>query len=160
MEENNFDKVMKYIDEAEKIFDKVDESFQRMSRGNIINTSFGTTSLVTNLRKANKIFKKVEKLNKEAGDSYTEEQAQIILAKAQELTSRYEMYYKLIDQANEIAKSYMKEYGKATVDVARDTIKETFGGIFHRHKKNGIDDSTENVSESDNDDKGDSNGAN
>lgn len=136
---NNFDKVMDLIERAEKVMNACDESFQGMMRGGIINTSLGTPALLRNLKKANSIYKKLDKLTREGGDSYTPEQAQTIELKAKELTKRYDVYLKLVNQANEIAKGYVKSSGEAVVDAAKETITDakdkvtdTFSGVFHK----------------------------
>ena len=132
---NNFDEVMELIARAEKLIAKVDESFQRMSRGGIVNTSWGSTLVIGNLKKANSIFKKLDKLTREAGDSYTPEQAQMIEAKAKELTARYDLYLQLVNQANEIAKGFLKASGKVVVDTVKGTVTSTIGGIGKKDKK-------------------------
>ncbi len=134
---NNFDEVMDLIARAEKLIAKVDESFQRMSRGGVVNTSWGSTLVIGNLKKANSIFKKLDKLTREAGDSYTPEQAQMIEAKAKELTARYDLYLQLVNQANEIAKGFLKASGKVVADTARETVASTIGGIFSKKDKKG-----------------------
>ncbi|MEM3215913.1 MAG: hypothetical protein QXS17_03290 [Candidatus Micrarchaeaceae archaeon] len=119
---SNFDEIMELVGRAEKIMDKVDESFVKMSRGGVMSISVGTTALVGNLRKANKIFKKLDKLTKAGGDTYTDEEKQIIEEKARELTQKYTIYYELIDKANEIAKGFVKSAAKAPVDAIKDLI--------------------------------------
>ncbi|MEM3829786.1 MAG: hypothetical protein QXP36_11310 [Conexivisphaerales archaeon] len=119
---SNFNEVMKLIGEAEKVMNKVDESFVKMSRGGVIDISMGTTALVGNLRKANSIFKKLDKLTKAGGDTYTDEEKRIIEEKARELTQKYTLYYELLNKANEIAKEFLKNTAKAPIDAIKDLI--------------------------------------
>ncbi|MEM0148431.1 MAG: hypothetical protein QXN16_00585 [Candidatus Micrarchaeaceae archaeon] len=119
---SNFKEIMKLIDMTEKLMDKVDESFVKMSRGGVINTSLGATALVGNLRKANSIFKKLDKLSKEGADTYTEEEKQIIEEKAKELTQKYTAYAELITKANDIAKDFIKSAAQAPADAVKGLI--------------------------------------
>lgn len=116
---SNFPEIMKVTDEADKLMAKVDESFQRMTRGGTINLSLGMTGLVGNLRHANKLFKKLDRLSKEGLDSYTDEEKKAIEEKAKALTEKYNRYFKLVEQANEIAKNM----GKDIIKEAADTVK-------------------------------------
>jgi hypothetical protein len=59
---NHYDEIIKLLDEANVVMAKVDESFQRMQRGGVINTSVGIRGLVGNLQRANKLGKKVDAL--------------------------------------------------------------------------------------------------
>lgn len=101
---SNYDKIVILMNEADKLMEKVDASFETMTRGGIINTSRGMTGLTGNLRHANKIFKKLDKLTRAGGDTYGAEEKKAIEDRAQKLTEKYNGYYKLIEQANEIAK--------------------------------------------------------
>lgn len=116
---SNFDQVMELVGEADAMLEKVDESFQRMARGGSMNMAWGMNSLVGNLKKANKLFKKLDKLTKEGGDTYTDEEKQKIEAKAKELTAKYNNYYQLIDKAADIAKDFVK----APIDAAKGVFK-------------------------------------
>jgi hypothetical protein len=126
--ENNFKELVKLMDQADHLMDRVDESFQKMSRGGIIDTSRGMTGLMGNLKKANSLFKKLDKLSKTGGDSYTDEEKAIVEAKARELTNRYKMYLDLIDQSNKIAKQFLKQSADTMMGAAKSAVKETFGG--------------------------------
>ncbi|MEM0143090.1 MAG: hypothetical protein QXL94_03955 [Candidatus Parvarchaeum sp.] len=119
---SNFDEIMDQIEKTEEIMDKVNESFARMSRGGVINTSLGTNALVGNLRRANAIFKKIDKLTKIGGDSYTDEEKRIIEEKAKELTQKYTLYLELINKANDIAKDFMKSSIKVPIDAVKGAI--------------------------------------
>jgi len=46
----------------------------------------------------------------------------MIEAKAKELTEKYDRYLKLIQQANEIAKDFLKSTAKAPVDAMKNVI--------------------------------------
>ncbi len=124
---DNFDRIMDLIGQAEKLMEKVDSSFQTMSRGGVIDTSRGTVGLMHNLRKANAIYKKLDKLTKEGGDSYTEEEKKIIEEKARELTAKYNLYLKLVEDANNVYKNFLKETGKSVVDTAKGMINDIVG---------------------------------
>lgn len=113
----NFEEILKLMDRADNLMRHVDESFQKMTRGGIINVSTGQIGLVNNLRKANALFKKLDKLSKAGADTYTEEEKQIIEGKAKELTARYTMYYKMFDQANKIAEGFEKREEKKDREV-------------------------------------------
>lgn len=129
---SNYQEVLKLIEQADKLMAKVDDSFKLMERGGIISTSRGMTGLIANLRSSNKLFKKLDRLTKEAKDTYTDEEKKAIEAKALELTAKYNRYYALIDQANQIAKSMVKAPVDAAANAAKgtvDTIKSAFGNF-------------------------------
>lgn len=132
---NNFEEIQKLMDRADGLMQKADDSFRQMSRGGVINTSVGTPNLIRHLKKANSIFKKLDRLSKEGGDSYTDEQVKIIEERAKALTKRYDIYLQLINQANEISKTFLKNTGGMVVGGMKQGVKETFTDLFHRHKK-------------------------
>jgi hypothetical protein len=117
------------MDRADKLMTKVDDSFQRMSRGGVINTTTGMQGLLGNLRSANSIFKKLDKLTKAGADTYTEEEKKAIEAKAKELTSRYNTYYSLIDQANKIAEGMVKTPVNAAADAMKSIAKDAAAAV-------------------------------
>ena len=120
---NNFDQIVKLMDEADRLMVKVDNSFEKMMRGGTINMSVGLTGLVGNLKHANGLFKKLDRLSKEGVDAYTDEQKKTIEEKAKALTEKYGRYAKLIDEANQVAKNM----GPAIIkDIAKD-VKQAVG---------------------------------
>jgi len=58
---------------------------------------------------------------------FTEEEKAEIEAKAKELTEKYDRYLKLIQQANEIAKDFLKSTVKAPVDAVKNVINKVKG---------------------------------
>lgn len=59
---SKFDEIMKLIDEADLMMQKVDRSFEKMTRGGTINLTLGWGGLVRPLTHANKLFNKIDEL--------------------------------------------------------------------------------------------------
>jgi len=59
---SNYDKIMELAEQCDKLLEKVDEDFMKLSRGGVINTTMGATNMIKNLKKANSLFKKLDDL--------------------------------------------------------------------------------------------------
>jgi len=183
---SNYDKIMELAEQCDRLMEKVDEDFMRLSRGGVINTTIGSTNMIKDLKSANSLFKKMDNLTsiyclncgKKVGmmpdgswqhrvplylgktdedaaayqklinstdwrycdnppvpgrmaipkmvpeTDFTEEEKANIEAKAKELTEKYNRYLKLIQQANEIAKGFLKSTAKAPVDAMAGAAKD------------------------------------
>jgi hypothetical protein len=124
-----FNEITSIIKEAGAHLSDADEEFDRMSRGGIVNTVKGTSAFLMDLHKAHEVFARIAELSKQAGDSFTDEEAGYINDRARVLTGTYIMYKELIDQSNKVAMSIVTEAPKQAVTYMASTLKAGENGL-------------------------------